>query len=113
MSTTAQTPAATPTTADPLRRTSRAAGIFYLITFVSMPTLALYQGIRGQADFVARVPEEIFPQKDALVARIWRSYESGYWRRDRLRKEREDWVERVTSRMQANSLSAAQSQNAP
>jgi hypothetical protein len=52
MSTTAQTPAATPTTTDPLRRTSRAAGIFYLITFVSMPTLALYQGIRGQADFV-------------------------------------------------------------
>jgi hypothetical protein len=37
---------------DPLRRTSRAAGICYLITFVSMPTLALYQGIHGRADFV-------------------------------------------------------------
>jgi len=37
---------------DPLRRTSRAAGIFYLITFVSIPTLAVYQGIHGQADFV-------------------------------------------------------------
>ena len=66
-----------------------------------------------QADFVARVPDEVFPQKDALVDRIWRSYESGYWRRDRLRKEREDWLERVTSRMLANPLSAAQSQTAP
>lgn len=54
-----------------------------------------------QADFVARVPDEIFPQKDALVDRIWRSYESGYWRRDRLRKERQDWLERVTRRMRA------------
>jgi len=35
-----------------MRRTSRAAGILYLVTFVSMPTLALYQGVRGEADFV-------------------------------------------------------------
>src|SRR4051794_29142134 len=52
MSTTAATPVATAPATDPLRRTSRAAGIFYLITFVSMPTLALYQGIHSQADFV-------------------------------------------------------------
>src|SRR5690242_15010086 len=52
MSLTARTPAATPPATDPLRRTSRAAGILYLITFVSIPTLAVYQGIHGQADFV-------------------------------------------------------------
>ena len=37
---------------DPMRRTSLAAGILYLVTFVSIPTLALYQGVRGEADFV-------------------------------------------------------------
>jgi hypothetical protein len=52
MSTTARTPAATTPTTDPLRRTARTAGILYLVTFVSMPTLALYQGIHGQAGFV-------------------------------------------------------------
>ena len=46
MSITAQTPAATAPATDPLRRTSRAAGILYLVTFVSIPTLALYQGVR-------------------------------------------------------------------
>jgi hypothetical protein len=50
--TTVHTPGATPATTDPLRRTACAAGILYLITFVSIPTLALYQGVRGQADFV-------------------------------------------------------------
>jgi hypothetical protein len=38
-----------------MRRRSRTAGILYLITFVSMPTLALYQGVRTQADFVLGV----------------------------------------------------------
>jgi hypothetical protein len=52
MSLTAQNPAATAPATDPLRRTSRTAGIFYLITFVSMPTLALYQGMHDRADFV-------------------------------------------------------------
>src|SRR3954469_10594725 len=52
MNTTAATPVATAPATDPLRRTSRAAGIFYLITFVSIPTLAVYQGIHDQADFV-------------------------------------------------------------
>jgi hypothetical protein len=37
---------------DPLRRTARAAGILYLLTFVSVPTLALYQGVREESDFV-------------------------------------------------------------
>lgn len=37
---------------DPTRRTARAAGILYLLTFVSMPALALYQHVRRQSDFV-------------------------------------------------------------
>jgi hypothetical protein len=45
-----------PATARPatgtMRRTSLAAGILYLVTFVSMPTLALYQGVHDQAGFV-------------------------------------------------------------
>ena len=52
MSTTAHTPAAPRAGTDPMRRTSRAAGILYLVTFVSVPTLALYQGVRGEPDFV-------------------------------------------------------------
>ena len=53
MSTTTHRPAGIPpTTTDPLRRTSRAAGILYLLTFVSVPTLALYQDARNEADFV-------------------------------------------------------------
>jgi len=35
-----------------MRRTSLTAGILYLITFVSMPTLALYQGVHDQANFI-------------------------------------------------------------
>jgi hypothetical protein len=37
---------------DPMRRTARAAGILYLLTFVSIPTLALYQDARDDAEFV-------------------------------------------------------------
>jgi hypothetical protein len=29
------------------RRTALIAGLFYLLTFVSMPTLALYSGVRA------------------------------------------------------------------
>jgi Domain of unknown function (DUF4386) len=52
MSITAPTPAATRPAPDPMRRTSRAAGILYLITFVSIPTLMLYNPVRDHADFV-------------------------------------------------------------
>src|SRR4051794_36118928 len=51
MTTTAPTHAATRPPTDPLRRTSRAAGILYLITFVSIPSLLLYSPV-GDADFV-------------------------------------------------------------
>jgi Domain of unknown function (DUF4386) len=52
MTLTAHTPPATEPSTDPMRRTSLAAGILYLITFVSIPTLALYQPVREQADFI-------------------------------------------------------------
>jgi Domain of unknown function (DUF4386) len=53
MTITAHTPAPTPWPApDPMRRTSLAAGILYLITFVSIPTLFLYEPLRDDPDFV-------------------------------------------------------------
>jgi hypothetical protein len=52
MTTTTPTAPSTTVPADPLRRTSRAAGILYLVTFVSIPTLALYQGVRTEPGFV-------------------------------------------------------------
>jgi hypothetical protein len=52
MSITAHTAAATRPSMDPMRRTSLTAGILYLITFVSIPTLVLYQPVREHADFV-------------------------------------------------------------
>jgi hypothetical protein len=52
MTATTRTPATTRATTDPMRRTSRAAGVLYLLTFVSIPTLALYNPIRDHADFV-------------------------------------------------------------
>jgi Domain of unknown function (DUF4386) len=52
MTATLPTPAATPALIDPMRRTSRAAGILYLITFISIPTLFLYNPVRDDAEFV-------------------------------------------------------------
>jgi hypothetical protein len=52
MTTTVHIPAATRAPIDPMRRTSLTAGILYLITFVSIPTLFLYNPVRDDADFV-------------------------------------------------------------
>jgi Domain of unknown function (DUF4386) len=52
MITTVHTPAEAPPAPDSMRRTSLAAGILYLITFVSIPTLFLYSPVRDNADFV-------------------------------------------------------------
>jgi hypothetical protein len=52
MSATTHTPAATRAATDPMRRTARIAGVLYLLTFVSIPTLALYNPIRDHADFI-------------------------------------------------------------
>src|SRR3954462_12930903 len=43
MSATLQTQAGA---ADPMRRTARTAGVLYLLTFVSIPTLALYRPVK-------------------------------------------------------------------
>ena len=52
MTTTVHAPAETRPAPDPMRRTARAAGILYLLTFVSIPSLALYGPVRETADFV-------------------------------------------------------------
>ena len=51
MTITAHTPGATRPSPDSMRRTSLAAGLLYLLTFVSIPTLFLYDPVRD-ADFV-------------------------------------------------------------
>jgi hypothetical protein len=51
MTITAHVPVARPAP-DSMRRTSLAAGILYLISFVSIPSLFLYNPVRDNADFV-------------------------------------------------------------
>ena len=46
MTATTNTAAATRAAKDPMRRTARTAGVLYLITFVSIPTLALYRPVK-------------------------------------------------------------------
>jgi hypothetical protein len=46
MTDTPYTPVATRATSDPMRRTARLAGVLYLLTFVSIPTLALYKPVK-------------------------------------------------------------------
>jgi hypothetical protein len=53
MTTTVHTPAATRPRMDPMRKRSMTAGVLYLITFVSIPTLALYKPVKDHVgDFV-------------------------------------------------------------
>ena len=52
MTTTVHTSEAIRPAIDPMRRTSLAAGVLYLLTFVSIPTLALFQPVRERADFI-------------------------------------------------------------
>jgi hypothetical protein len=52
MTVTARTSAASPPSTDPLRRTSLLAGLLYLATFVSIPSLVLYQGVLDPAAFL-------------------------------------------------------------
>ena len=37
---------------DPMRKTALVAGIFYLITFISIPTLALYGSVKNHPDWI-------------------------------------------------------------
>ena len=56
MAPTAQTPAIKPpakgTLMSPARKTALVAGVFYLITFVSIPTLALYGPVKNHRDWI-------------------------------------------------------------
>jgi hypothetical protein len=49
---TAHTLAATRVTPDPMRGRARLAGVLYVITFISIPTLWLYAPVKDHADFV-------------------------------------------------------------
>jgi Domain of unknown function (DUF4386) len=51
MSTTVRTTATSRVSMDPTRKTALVAGIFYVITFVSMPTLVLYNSVKSK-DFI-------------------------------------------------------------
>ena len=46
MSATPYAPAATRAPTDPMRRTARIAGVLYVLTFVSIPTLSLYKPVK-------------------------------------------------------------------
>ena len=52
MTATAYTPAAARAATSPMRSRARLAGVLYLLTFVSIPTLGLYNPIRDHADFI-------------------------------------------------------------
>jgi hypothetical protein len=52
MSSTVHVPAPTPAPPDPLRGTARLVGALYLLTFVSIPSLALYRPLKDHDDFV-------------------------------------------------------------
>ena len=55
MATTVQTPATKTANRTPMtstRKTALVAGIFYLITFISIPTLALYGPVKNHRDWI-------------------------------------------------------------
>jgi hypothetical protein len=56
MATTIRTPATTPSAEGvPMtstRKTALVAGVFYLITFISIPTLTLYRPVKNHADWI-------------------------------------------------------------
>src|SRR3712207_7557411 len=66
MSAPVHTPASPPPSMDPMRRTSRAAGILYLTTFVAVPTLMVFQPVRDGAEFVFG--------SGSATAVLWRSF---------------------------------------
>ena len=52
MTTTMHATAAKPAGMTSLRKTALVAGIFYLITFISIPTLALYGPVKNHRDWI-------------------------------------------------------------
>jgi hypothetical protein len=55
MNATTHTPGTIRTSPEAMRGRARLAGVLYLITFVSIPTLALYKPVKDHADFVLGV----------------------------------------------------------
>src|SRR6202011_5550016 len=52
MTTTTQRQATRRTPMDPMRKTALVAGVFYLVTFVSIPTLTLYHGLLNNHQYI-------------------------------------------------------------
>ena len=52
MTTTMRIPATKRVPMDSMRKTAFVAGIFYLITFISIPTLALYGPVKNDRDWI-------------------------------------------------------------
>ena len=52
MAITAQTPATREAPMSSTRKIALVAGVFYLITFISIPTLALYGPVRNHRDWI-------------------------------------------------------------
>jgi hypothetical protein len=51
-----------------LRKTALVAGIFYLITFISIPTLALYGPVKNHRDWIRTgLPHQITVLHDSLL----------------------------------------------
>ena len=51
------------------RKTALVAGIFYLITFISIPTLALYGPIKNHQDWILSPPAPTPPCSQAASSR--------------------------------------------
>ena len=72
MATTVQTPATKAAKRIPMtstRKTALVAGVFYLITFVSIPTLALYGPVKNHRDWILSPPA---PTPGCWWAASWR-----------------------------------------
>ena len=54
---------------DPMRKTALVAGVFYLVTFVSIPTLKLYHGVLTNHQFITHAGSN----GGVLWAPSWRS----------------------------------------
>jgi hypothetical protein len=51
-----------------MRKTALVAGVFYLITFISIPTLALYASVKNHADWTS-APAATLPCSSAASSR--------------------------------------------
>ena len=54
---------------DSTRKTALAAGVFYLITFISIPTLALYGPVKKRRDWILRQAAWVRVERSGSPAR--------------------------------------------